>query len=308
MHTLQKLIGSAIALVLTMAPFATYAQGTAVGPGQDLFVTDGLAGTITRIDPTTGADTPFASGLPPALIGLGGVIDVAFIGGTAYALVTLVGADVGGSDTVGIYRIDGPATSTVIADIGQWSIDNPPSTPFDLPTGLQFSLHVYRGHFLVADGHHNRVLEVGTDGAIDTFLEFGNVVPTGLEVWGDTVFVALAGPTPHLPQDGMVVSYNPGASGPTLVASGAPLAVDVARGRGGELYVLSQGIWDGQFPGSPALPNTGTLYEIRPDGSLRVVASNLNLPASMEIIQNTAYVSSLAGTITEIHNIGGPPF
>ena len=49
-------------------------------------------------------------------------MDVAFIGKTAYALVTLVGPDVGGSDVVGIYRVDGPDSFTVIADIGAFSL------------------------------------------------------------------------------------------------------------------------------------------------------------------------------------------
>ena len=41
-------------------------------------------------------------------------------------LVTLVGPDVGGSDVVGIYRVDGPDSFTVVADIGAFSIANPP--------------------------------------------------------------------------------------------------------------------------------------------------------------------------------------
>ena len=81
-------------------------QGSAVGPGGALFVTAPLTGSIWRVDPTTGARTLFASGLPPRLPGLefigGGVVDVAFIGGTAYALVTGVGADIGGDAVVGI--------------------------------------------------------------------------------------------------------------------------------------------------------------------------------------------------------------
>src|SRR4029434_7390564 len=60
-------------------------QGSAVGPGGALFVTAPLTGSIWRVDPTTGALTLFASGLPPRLPGLefigGGVVDVAFIGG-----------------------------------------------------------------------------------------------------------------------------------------------------------------------------------------------------------------------------------
>ena len=35
-------------------------------------------------------------------------MDVAFRGKTVYVLVTLVGPDVGGSDVVGVYEVDGP--------------------------------------------------------------------------------------------------------------------------------------------------------------------------------------------------------
>ena len=40
-----------------------------------------------------------------------------------------------GSDVVGIYRVDGLDDFTVIADIGTWSIDHPPATAFDVPSG-----------------------------------------------------------------------------------------------------------------------------------------------------------------------------
>jgi hypothetical protein len=51
-------------------------------------------------------------------------MDVAFIGNTAYVLMTLVGEDLGGSDVVGIYRVDGPDSFTVIADLGSFSVAN----------------------------------------------------------------------------------------------------------------------------------------------------------------------------------------
>ena len=100
-------------------------SGSTVGPGGALYVTESAAGEISRVDPRTGEITTFASGLPQSIIGIGGTTDVAFIGGTAYALVTVVGPDVGGSDVVGIYRIDGPDSFTVIADIGAFALSHP---------------------------------------------------------------------------------------------------------------------------------------------------------------------------------------
>jgi hypothetical protein len=174
------------------------ATGSTVGPDGALYVTEGAAGRISRVDPQTGELTTFASGLPTAIpaVGIGGAIDVAFIGKTAYVLVTLVDRDVGGSDVDGIYRVDGPDSFTVVADIGQFNLDNPPPTPFDIPTGLQFKLETYRGGFLVSDSHLNRVLRVTLDGEISVFIAFDNIVPTGLEVRGNTVYMAEAGPGP----------------------------------------------------------------------------------------------------------------
>lgn len=66
------------------------ATGSTVGPDGALYVTEGAAGRISRVDPQTGELTTFASGLPKAIpaVGIGGAIDVAFIGKTAYVLVT----------------------------------------------------------------------------------------------------------------------------------------------------------------------------------------------------------------------------
>jgi hypothetical protein len=43
--------------------------GSTIGPGGDLFVPDGKAGSILRIDPKTGDYTTFASGLPQLVLG-----------------------------------------------------------------------------------------------------------------------------------------------------------------------------------------------------------------------------------------------
>jgi hypothetical protein len=284
------------------------ASGSTVGPDGALYVTEGAAGRISRVDPTTGNITTFASGLPTAIIGIGGAIDVAFIGQTAYVLVTLVGPDVGGNNIVGIYRVDGPNSFTVVADIGAFALSHPPNTPFNIPTGLQYALESYRGGFLVTDGHHNRVLRVTRDGEVTELIAFGNIVPTGLAVRGNDVYMAEAGPVPHAPENGKVVSFGPKSSTATEVASGAPLLVDVEFGRGRTLYALSQGAFSGGPPGSPALPNTGSLVKVNADGTFAVVADGLDRPTSLEFIGNTAYVVTLSGEILKFESVSCPPF
>ena len=302
--------------LLAAAPTATLlvtglasGSGSTVGPGGALFVTEGAAGRISRVDPKTGQVTTFASGLPPFIVGIGGAMDVAFIGSTAYVLVTLVGPDVGGSDVVGIYRIDGPNSFTVIADIGAFSLAHPPATPFFVPTGVQYALEAYRGGFLVTDGHHNRVLHVTRDGEISELITFGNIVPTGLARAGNKIYMSEAGPVPHLPENGKVVAFLPSSSAATDVASGARLLVDVEFGRGRTLYALSQGFFvPGHPEGSPAEPDTGSLVEVNNDGTFTEVFGPLDRPTSLEFIGNTAYVVTLAGEIWKIDNVGGPPF
>ena len=289
-------------------------QGSTIGPGGALFVTAPLTGRIWRVDPKTGAVTLFADGLParnpdPFFLGAG-VIDVAFLRGTAYALVTGVASDLepGRNDVVGIYRVDGPSSFTVVADLGAFSLANPPAPDFFVPTGFQFAIEPFRGGFLVTDGHHNRVLRVTLDGQITEIIAFGNVVPTGLEVWGNTVYLAQAGPIPHVPEAGKVLALEPHAATATEVASGARLLVDVERGRGGTLFALAQGFWDGPFEGAPAQPETGALVRVNGDGTFTEVIGGLDRPTSLEIIKNTAYVVTIDGEIWTIDNIAGPPF
>ena len=286
------------------------ASGSTIGPGRHLYVTEGAAGRVSRVDPKTGAVTTFASGLPPSIIGIGGAIDVAFIGATAYVLVTVVDDPLFPTGQVnGIYRVDGPNDFTIIADLGAYNLANPP-TGFDffVQTGLNYALETYRGGLLVTDGHLNRVLHVTLDGEISEFRAFGNIVPTGLEIHGKTVYMAEAGPVPHLPEDGKIVTLDPHSPTVTEIATGGRLLVDVEFGRGRTLFGLSQGIFGGGAEGSPALPNTGALLEVQNDGTFRVVADELNLPTSVELIQNTAYVVSLAGEIWRIDDVSAPPF
>ena len=201
-------------------------------------------------------------------------MDVAFVGHTAYVLVTLVGPAFGQPDVVnGIYRIEKDGSATAIADVGAWSIAHPPATDFFVPSGVQYALQKFRGGLLVTDGHHNRVLRVSRHGDIRQLAAFGNIVPTGLEVHGRTIFMGEAGPIPHLPENGKVVRFTP-RSPATEVASGASLIVDVEFGRCRELYALSQGVWDlpptPENEGKPASPDTGRLLRVERGRQLRV--------------------------------------
>jgi hypothetical protein len=265
-------------------------SGGTIGPDGALYLTEATIGEVTRVDPDTGETSTYARGLPPAVIGLGGAIDVAFIGDTAYVLVTVVGPDVGGDQIDGIYRVDDEDSFTVIADIGEFSRTHPPATQFDLDRGLQFALQRTSGGFLVSDGHHNRVLKVTLTGEVTEARAFGNIVPTGLESFGNFVLMAEAGPVPHLPETGKITAFHLDHPAEVTVASGASLLVDVEFGSCA-LYALSQGDSPGDVvPGSPALPNSGELLRVNLDGTFSVVAEGLNLPTSVDFIGGAALV------------------
>ena len=286
-------------------------QGSAVGPDKALYVTAPLAGTIWRIDPNTAVVTPFTTGLPkriptPDYQG-SGVVDVAFRAGKAYALVTGVGPDLGGHDIVGIYRVDGGNHFTVIADLGAWSIAHPPVPAFFVPSGFQYAIEPYQNGFLVTDGHHNRVLYATLDGEITEVIAFEDVVPTGLALRGNTIYLTEAGPIPHLPENAKVLSLSPKSPIATEVASAAGLNVglfvDVEFGPGNNLFALAQGNWDGPFEGAPALPNTGALLWLNANRAFSVIEHGLNQPTSLEFIGHSAYVVSLAGEVWKIDGV-----
>jgi hypothetical protein len=278
-------------------------SGSTIGPDGALYVTEGVAGRLTRIDPETRDTTVVARCLPEGVAPVGGAIDVAFRDGTPYVLVSTVDpVDAGRSDVAGIYRIDGVDSCTVVADIDTWPVENPPDAESFLPPGVQDALEPYRGGFLVTDGQHNRVLFVTLDGAVDEVIQLPDVVPTGLDVKGSTAYLALA--VPHRPEDGRVVSFRGTESPvPREVAFGAPWPVDVEGGCGRRLFVLAQGVFPvGEEAGGPALPGTGQLL-VSHQGDLRLVADRLDRPSSLEIFGTSAYVVTLDGDVWRIADV-----
>ncbi|TCC57669.1 ScyD/ScyE family protein [Kribbella pittospori] len=304
--------------VTRLATFGSggFVTGSTIGPDGAVYVTDGDAGSVKRINRRNGHVTTYATGLPRKALpdAIGGPVDIAFVGRTAYVLVTLVSGKAFGqpfgnsADKNGIYRLNRNGSFTLVADIGQWSVDNPPVPAFFIDTGVQYAMEIYHGRFLVTDGHHNRVLSVTRHGSIKQIATFGNQVPTGLEVTKGHVFITQLGPNPHVPATGRVLELRRGAD-PRVVAAGASMLIDVERGPGGKLFALSQGQWDGVGEGSPALPNTGRLVVVKHNGTLAPVTDGrgrelvLDRPTAMEFVGNTAYVVAINGVVYKVSNL-----
>ena len=274
--------------------------GGAIGWDGALYVPESALGQITRVDPVTGATSVFASGLPvgPPDVG-GGVIDVAFAGHRTYALVSQVGTDVGGTAIDGIYKLRKDGTWKVIADLGAFSAANPPATQFDLPNGLQYALEAYRGGFVVSDGNHNRLLRVDRHGDVSVLEAFENIVPTGLALGRGKVYLAQAGPAPHDPSTGKVVSVGLRHhwDDTETVASGVGYLVDVEL-RKHRVYALSIGLPTEQ---DVALPNTGSIVKATRNGGFTTVVDELNLPTSIHFTWDGAIlVVTLTGEVYRV--------
>ena len=211
----------AVTELATFAPgcTGTCGSGSTIGPDGALYVTDGQAGKVKRVDTRSGAVTTFAAGFPLLNTppGIGGAIDVAFVGHTAYVLVANVGSFFGDPNEVaGIYRVRRNGSAVLVADIGAWAEDNPPPPEIDfvLPGGVQYAMEPFLGGFAVTDGHHNRVIYVRGDGRVRELLQVDNVVPTGLAARGVTLFMGQAGAVPHPPEEGKVVAITPSSAHP----------------------------------------------------------------------------------------------
>ena len=195
-------------------------------------------------------------------------MDIAFIGSTAYVLVTLVGPDVGGSDVVGIYRVDGPNSFTVIADIGAFALANPPrpTSSFRQESSTRWK-PIVAGSWSPMDTT-TACCTSHSMAQVSELIAFGNIVPTGLAISGNTIYMAEAGPVPHLPQNGKVVAFGPNSSSATR----GRLGRSASRGRGVRsrshaVRALAGLLRAGPREGSPAEPDTGSLVGVNSDGT-----------------------------------------
>ena len=55
-------------------------------------------------------------------------------------------------------------------------------------------------------------------------------------------------------------------------------------------------------------PDTGALVEVEKDGTFTTVVGGLDRPTSLEIIGNTAFVTTLTGKVIRIDNVSRPPY
>ena len=287
-------------------------SGSAIGPDKALYVSDGPGGRVLRVNPKTGATTTYASGLPPTIpdVGIGGAIDVAFVGDTAYVLVTLVGPAFGQPDVVnGIYRIEKDGSATAIADLGAWSIAHPPATDFFMPE--RRPVRVAEVPWRVA-GHRRSPQPCAARLPARPYPRVGRVRKH----------------RPHGPRDPRPHDRHgrgrPHSASPRE-RQGHPLHAQVTRHADrlrsepdrrrrvrpppGAVRPLARRLGSAPDPeneGKPAAPDTGRLLRVKRDGSFAPVVEGLDRPTSLEFIDDTAFVVTLTGKVLRIDGVSRP--
>ncbi|HWQ28683.1 MAG TPA: ScyD/ScyE family protein, partial [Dehalococcoidia bacterium] len=221
-------------------------DATIVVEGQTFNI--GHTGRISKIDPSTGARTTVADGLPSNShpeFGTTGPAAVAFLGGQLYYVQTHGGPAWGfPGEPTGLYKVNADGSVTLVADIGAFNVANPvgdvsSGRQFDIePGGNPYSVTVRGGAFYVVDGNQNQVMKITPDGAITRLTEFpGHPVSTGItyDPEGGPFYVAMLGQFPFPPEQGKVVSVGATTGDVHEVASGYSALTDVGIGPGGQL-------------------------------------------------------------------------
>ncbi len=177
---------------------------------------------------------------------------------------------------VGIYRVDGPTSFTVIADIGAFSVANPAETDVRRPDRTSST----RWSRTAAGSWSPTGTTTACCGSHSTarspkLIAFDNIVPTGLAVPGQH---ACSWPRPApsrtCPRTARSCRSCRSRRLATEVASGARLLVDVEFGRGPTLYALSQGDLPGRRLRRLArrCRTPAQLVKVNWDGTFTVVA------------------------------------
>ena len=141
------------------------------------------------------------------------------------------------------------------------------------------------------------------DGTITQVNAFDNIVPTGLAVRGKTVYMAEAGPSPHLPENGKIVSSSPDRTRSRRWPSAVASSWTWSSARDTHLFALAQGEFT---PGTRRFarePEHRQTTQGQRTGGFAAVAEGLNQPTSLEFIGKSAYIVTLGGEIWKIDDL-----
>jgi hypothetical protein len=221
------------------------------------------------------------------------VADIAWIGNTMYAVTAGLGCSHGLQHTVnGVYRINGNANPTLVANLSAFQMANPTAHEFQgdfEPDGTWYSMIAVRGALYAVEPNHGELDRITTGGQVSRVADIsasqGHFVPTVVATHGN-FYVGNLGTFP-IQGTSKILKITPSGY-VTPVAWGLSTVLGIAFDNRDRMYVLENTV------GSPGpAPGHGDIVRIDPNGKKTIVISGLDLPGGMTMGPDGAlYVST----------------
>jgi hypothetical protein len=263
-------VGECTQVVPPVGPYTGASMG-----GRISKVVDGQRITVTDKFPTSQPSA--AVGSTPS-----GVADIAWIGGTLYALTAGAGCSHGVAGTVnGIYRVDSAGNPILVANLSAFQMAHPVAHPnpgdFE-PDGTWYSMAVRNGAFYAVEPNHGELDRITTSGSISRVADIsatqGHIVPTAIADHG-VFYLGNLGLFPITPGSSQILQITPAGQVRTA-ATGFTTVLGLTFDNVGRMYVLE----NTTVAGEPT-PGTGDIVRVGPGGKRDVIVSGLNLPGGM---------------------------
>jgi len=250
-------------------------------------VDNGLTSSIATV--ADGCTTPVAVGLPSLLwVDAGwiwGAMDVAFLDGVPYALISGAGPSwFSPTSTSGVFRLNEDGTMTLIGDVSTWLPENPPAEiPFDYgQDGSLFDLEAAGDSLLLSEAVGGQLLKVSLDGEITSLadLSAGHLVPTGIAVDEDgNAYIGHETAAPYIEGGAPVLKVTPDGEVSDHL-TGLTVTTDVAFGPDGALYASEMATgFSGETADMPA--DSGRIVRQTGPDSFEPVVTDLPYPVNI---------------------------
>lgn len=253
--------------------------------GAEIGVYGGPTASVVTI--ADGCATPFVDGIPSGnwrdAGWIWGAHDVAFLDDQLYVLSAGGGIDFGNpDDPTALLRVEADGTTTVVADLSTWSLENPPAlVPPDYnPSGSFYDMEVGADRLWLSEAVGGRIITVTPDGTVTLVADVseGHPVPTGMAIAPDGgVYVGFLTAIPytdgtskviHIAEDGTVTDHWTGLTAVT----------DLELGPDGMLYAVEMATGNTEEP--PFLtPNSGRVVRMTGADTLEEVVTGIDAPA-----------------------------
>ncbi len=252
--------------------------------GAEIGVYGGPTSSVVTV--ADGCATPLVEGIPSGdwrdAGWIWGAHDVAFLDNDLYILSAGGGIDFGNPDQpTGLLRLETDGSTSVVADISAWSIENPPAfiPPDYNPSGSLFDMEAGTDRLWISEAVGGRIITVTPDGTVTLVADIseGHPVPTGMALAPDGgVYVGFLTPIPFTDASSKVIHVAPDGT-VTDHWTGLTAVNDLAIGPDGDLYAVEMATGNTEEP--PFLtPESGRIVRMTGPDGLEEVVTGIDAP------------------------------